>query len=94
MGVRTWLVAMTLIVVFVLIYNVFSGILSTVEPVMQAYINETVTSQNSTIGQQALTTLGYVDNAWTYWIILLIFGLIMWAFISASRREAQYEAVE
>jgi hypothetical protein len=86
-----YLVVMVMIFVVMLVYNIFSYPLSALEPNIKDYINQTVNETNSTAGSSALYTINIIDLVWKYWPLLLIFFLMIWAFVAAQKREPMYE---
>jgi len=91
MAAYVWLVVLTLIFVVMLVYNVFTSPLSQVEISTKEYINETLNQTNSTIAERAYSTINLAAIVWQYWPLLLIFGLLLWAYVATQRREPLYE---
>lgn len=76
-----------LVVLFTLtfLYNIFSFPWVTTYTNMYEMINDTVA--NETIKSDAMQTMSYVNNVWTYWPIVLIFFLLLWGFVASQRKE-------
>jgi len=86
-----WLIFLVTLFTITMIYNFLSYPVSNIQVNVKGWINDTVTSQNSTIGEKALSTLNVIDIVWQYWPLLFIFGLIIWAFLASTRKEPIYE---
>lgn len=59
--------------------------------VIYEYIRPTVVSGleslNTTAKDRALDTINLLDIVWSYWPLILIFGLLLYGIIQAQRRE-------
>lgn len=83
-----WIVFLILLFCIIQLYNIFTPVMSTTDQLIGTYMNETNVS--SGLYNQSLTTRQNIASVWTYWPLLFIFGLIIWAYISSSKREPDY----
>lgn len=79
-----WITILVSIFVIMFLYLVFTDVYyNLVKPMSIDGINN-ITSNTST---GAIDTLNFIDVVWTYWPIIFIFGLLLYGFIAAQRRE-------
>jgi hypothetical protein len=82
--IYVWLSILITIFVLMFCYLVFTDVLyNNVRPIVNTGVGNITT--NYTPG--AHDTLILLDVVWAYWPLILIFGLLIFGFIAAQRRE-------
>ena len=57
------------------------------EPTLTTELNDT----NTTLANNSLNTYSYLSTTWQYFLFIMLFGVILWAFIQAQREKSPYE---
>lgn len=78
-----WLVILVLFFSTMLVYVVFSPVISSVTPEIQSFLNTT----NSTIATQAGETINIIGIVWRTWPFWLILGLFIWGIVAIQKKE-------
>jgi hypothetical protein len=87
MAAFTWLEILSAIFVISLFYILWSYVLyGNVKAMIMPKINALDCSGTLNCTQM-LNTINVIDMVWQYWPLILIFGLIVYGFVSSMRRD-------
>ncbi|MHA1874048.1 MAG: hypothetical protein ACTSVB_08030 [Candidatus Heimdallarchaeaceae archaeon] len=87
MSLYVYLVILVMLFVITLCYNVFSPVFVGMESDIHTLINET---ENSTVKDDTLDTLGVVSDVWKYAVVFFLFSLILWGVVATQKEEPHY----
>jgi len=80
-----WLNILAGIFFVALVYIIWSQVIYVyIKPIVVPAIENMNGTYNTT---SALNTIALIDIVWQYWPLILIFGLILYGFVAAQRRE-------
>jgi len=77
-----WAAFLMFMFLIVMVYAMFSPIMSVLIPSMQSQLNTSTPA-----GINASNTMNTITTVWTIWPFILLFGLLLWGFVASQRRE-------